>query len=140
MATTTVDDYVAALPETQRRIAGALVSLVEAVLPGAGAIWHGHPVWSLGPAPGRSPVCLVKAHPRHVTFGFWKGQALRDPSGRLQAASREMAVVKLRSPEDVDAEQFSAWLREARTLEVAAAAPGAVVRGRAGLRPPRARR
>ncbi len=25
-------------------------------------VWHGHPVWSVGSDPGRSPVCLLKAY------------------------------------------------------------------------------
>jgi hypothetical protein len=118
----TVEDYVVALPEAQRRIADALLPLIEDVLPGTGAIWHGHPVWSLGPATGKSPVCLIKAYSAYVTFGFWRGKALADPSGRLQPGSREMASVKLRSPDEVDAEQFTAWLRQARSLEEAALA------------------
>jgi hypothetical protein len=111
----TVQDYVATLPESQREITGKLLPLIEQVLPGAGAVWHGHPVWSLGPTPGKSPVCLVKAYPRHVTFGFWRGQALG--ADRLEPGAREMASVKLRSVADIDTEVFIDWLRRARDLE-----------------------
>ncbi|GAA4087038.1 DUF1801 domain-containing protein [Actinomadura miaoliensis] len=115
----TVEQYVASLPEAQREIADRLLPLIEKVLPGAGAIWHGHPVWSLGDKPGRSPVCLVKAYSAHVTFGLWRGGEVTDPSGRLEPGSRTMAAVKLRTLDDVDEELFTAWLRQARDLETA---------------------
>jgi hypothetical protein len=112
-----VADYVAALPAGQREIASTLLPLIAEVLPGTDAVWHGHPVWSLGPAPGKSPVCLIKAYPRHVTFGFWKGQDITDPSGRLESGSRRMASVKLRSTQDIDPALFTGWLHQARALE-----------------------
>jgi hypothetical protein len=115
--TATVDGYLAALPESQRKITDKVLPLIEAALPGAGAVWHGHPVWSLDPAPGKSPVCFLKAYPAYVTFGFWRGQEIADPSGRLEPASRAMAVVKLRSPADVDPDLFTTWLHLSRDLE-----------------------
>ncbi|MFJ1703222.1 DUF1801 domain-containing protein [Kitasatospora sp. NPDC088346] len=114
---TTPDEYLATLPAAQRRITDSLRPLIDAALPGAGALWHGHPVWSLGAAPGRNPVCHLKAYPDHVTFGFWRGQELSDPSGRLAPGARRMAAVKLRDPSDLDAGLFADWLRQARALE-----------------------
>ncbi|MFB9907646.1 DUF1801 domain-containing protein [Allokutzneria oryzae] len=113
----TVEDYLASLPESQRRIADKVLPIIERALPGAGAVWHGHPVWSLGPAPGKSPVCFVKAHSAHVSFGFWRGRSVSDPSGRLEPGAREMASVKLRSVDDVDPGLFADWLHQARALE-----------------------
>ncbi|GLW89441.1 DUF1801 domain-containing protein [Actinokineospora globicatena] len=113
---TTVAEYNAALPADQREIADALTALIEAVLPGTGAVWHGHPVWSLGAAPGKQPVCLVKAYPRYVTFGLWRGQELADPSG-LVAGSRAMASIKVTAVADIDAAQITTWLQQARALE-----------------------
>jgi hypothetical protein len=109
--------YVAALPESQRPTVEKLLSIIESVLPGAGAIWHGHPMWSLGPAPGKSPVCLVKPYASYVTFALWRGQELNDSAGRLEPGSKTMAGVKLRSVEDIDANLFTDWLRQARALE-----------------------
>jgi len=113
----TVADYVAALPDTRRATTDALLPIVEGALPGAGAIWHGHPTWGLGAKPGQSPVCYVKAYSSYVTLGFWRGRALTDPSGRLESGAREMAQVRLRSPEDVDSTLFTDWLSQARDLE-----------------------
>ncbi|MEO3784039.1 DUF1801 domain-containing protein [Actinocorallia sp. B10E7] len=114
---TTMDEYLDSLPEAQREITGRLLPLIEAVLPGTGALWHGHPVWSLGPAPGKSPVCYFKAYPGHVAFGFWRGQSITDPSGRLSAGAREMAGVKLRTAADIAPELFTGWLKQALELE-----------------------
>jgi len=111
----TVPDYVATLPEAQRDIATELIPLISAVVP-AGSVWHGHPVWRL--SPDSAPVCLLKAYPRHLTFGFWKGQRITDPSGRLQpSGSQHMASVKLLSVTDVDPGLFTGWLQQARELE-----------------------
>ncbi len=113
----TLPGYVAALPESQRPTVEKLLSVVESVLPGAGAIWHGHPVWGLGAAPGKSPVCLVKPYASYVTFALWRGQEFIDSSGRLEPGSKTMAGVKLRSVDDIDVNLFSDWLRQALALE-----------------------
>jgi hypothetical protein len=113
----TVEDYLTPLPESQRRIADELLPLIETALPGAGAVWHGHPVWSLGPAPGKSPVCYLKAYSTYLTFGFWRGQELNDLSGRLEPGARAMAGVKLRTLADIDPDLFTTWLCKARDME-----------------------
>jgi hypothetical protein len=111
----TVDEYVAAQPEALRAIAEKLIPVIEGVLPGTGAMWHGHPVWSLGTAPGRNPVCLIKAYPSYLTFGVWQGRRITDGSGRLE--TKGMPHVKLRTPEDIDEALFTEWLHQARALE-----------------------
>jgi hypothetical protein len=113
----TIDDYLGSLPEPQRRIAGDLLPLIERVLPGSGAVWQGHPVWSVGSAPGKSPVCYLKGYPAYVTFGFWRGQEISDPSGRLEPGARSMAGVKLRTSAEIDTDLLSTWLHLARALE-----------------------
>ncbi|MEU5883704.1 DUF1801 domain-containing protein [Spirillospora sp. NPDC047279] len=110
-----VQDYVTALPDARREIAEKLVPLIEAVLPGKGAVWHGHPVWSLGPAPGKTPVCLIKAYSSYVTFALWRGQELADP--RLTPAARQMAGVKIRTLADIDPDLITTWLTQAQALE-----------------------
>jgi hypothetical protein len=119
----TVQDYIASLPEPQRQIAGELLPLIETALPGTGAIWHGHPVWSLGPAPGKSPVCYVKSYSAYLAFGFWRGQEITDPSNRLEPGARAMASVKLRTLADLDLDLLATWLHQARDLERAAGDP-----------------
>ncbi|MFE0149673.1 DUF1801 domain-containing protein [Nonomuraea sp. NPDC059007] len=113
----TVNDYTTKLDQPLREIAEKLQALIDAAMPQAGAVWHGHPVWSLGGAPGKTPVAFFKAYKNYVTFGLWRGQEIEDPSGRLTAANRQMAVVKLQGVEEIDDELFASWIEAARALE-----------------------
>ncbi|GAA2996761.1 DUF1801 domain-containing protein [Actinokineospora diospyrosa] len=114
---TTVAEYNATLPAHLQEIADELAALIETVVPGTGALWHGHPVWSLGAAPGKQPVCLVKAYTKYVTFGLWRGQEVTDPSGRLVAGAQGMASVKIAALAEVDEELFTGWLHQVRELQ-----------------------
>ncbi|MBO0686815.1 MAG: DUF1801 domain-containing protein [Candidatus Dormibacteraeota bacterium] len=120
---TTVDEYLTSLAEPLREVGESMCSVIDTVLPDAGALWHGCPVWSLGSAPGKSPVCLIKAYPSYLSFGLWRGREISDPSGRMDTTGG-MAHVKLRTAADVDADLFSDWLRQARDLESAHASVG----------------
>jgi len=114
----TVDEYIEALPEDLGKVAAAARSVIDARLEGAeSAIKWAHPTWSLG----KQPVCYLKGASRHVTFGFWRGASIEDPSGRLETSGEVMAHTKLRSLEEVDEELFANWLRQARGLELRAA-------------------
>jgi hypothetical protein len=110
-----VEEYLAAVPEALREVAEKARAVVDAALPGVeAALWHGQPTWSLGNAPGRQPVCFLKAHKQYVTLGLWQGQDVADPSGRLEPGARRMAYAKLRTLDDIDAELVTGWLHEAR--------------------------
>jgi hypothetical protein len=112
----TVDEYIEALPEPLHEIAAAARAVIDAELEGASsAIRWAHPTWSIA----NRPVCYLKAATRHVTFGFWHGASIADPSGRLETSGAVMAHAKLRSREDVDPALFAVWLAEARRLHLA---------------------
>lgn len=114
----TVEEYLAGQPESLREVGEKAKAVIDAALPGvASAMWHGHPVWSAGDAPGKSPVCLLKAYSGYVTFGLWRGQEVTDDSGRLEPGAREMAGVKLRTVAEIDAGLFTGWLHQALALE-----------------------
>ena len=114
----TVDEYIAAIPEPLRKVAERAREVVDAELEGAtSAIKWAHPTWSIG----KAPVCYLKTASRHVTFGFWRGASIDDPSGRLETSGEVMAHAKLREPADVDPALFADWLRQARELELQAA-------------------
>ncbi|MEH1125298.1 DUF1801 domain-containing protein [Micromonospora sp. CPCC 206061] len=113
-----VDDYLTGLTTELREIGEAARPLIDEALPDAtGVMWHGHPVWGLGKAPGRRPICLLKAYTSYVTFGLWRGQQISDRSGRLIPGARQMASVRLTSAADIDAPLFADWLRQAHALE-----------------------
>lgn len=110
----TVDEYIDALPAALAAIAtGARAAIADGLPEAHEAIRWAHPTWSLG----SRPVCYLKAASRHVTFGFWRGASIEDPSGRLETGGRVMAHAKLRSLDDVDPALFAGWLTQARALE-----------------------
>jgi hypothetical protein len=112
----TIDEYIAALPEPLREVALRTRDAIDANLDGAeSAIKWAHPTWSLG----KKPVCYLKGASKHLTFGFWHGASIDDPSGRLERSGEVMAHAKLRDPADVDPAQFANWLRQAREIELA---------------------
>lgn len=109
----TVDEYIDALPPEQAAVAIAARRVIDRELPEATcSIKWAQPVWSVG----KEPVCYLKKASKHVTFGFWKGASLRDPSGRLESSGSVMAHTKLRTLDDVDPKLFRDWLRQARSL------------------------
>jgi len=112
----TVDEYIEALPELLSAVAEATRRVIDTKLEGAeSAIKWAHPTWSIG----KQPVCYLKAASKHLTFGFWRGASIQDPSCRLETSGEVMAHAKLRSLEDVDEALFADWLRQARDLEMA---------------------
>ena len=113
----TIDEYISAMPAPLAQTAADSRRIIDANLDGAeSAIKWAHPTWSLG----KKPICYLKAASKHVTFGFWRGASIDDPSGRLETSGEVMAHAKLRVPEDVDEKLFADWLRQARELELAA--------------------
>lgn len=116
MAVATVDEYLTSMPADLQEIGATLRPLIDAALTHAQCtMWHGQPVWMVG----KTPVAMLKAYPNYLTFALFRGRAIADASGRLEAGSREMASVKLKSVDDVDAALFTAWLRDAEALELA---------------------
>ena len=111
----TVDEYIEALPGELASVAEAARRVIDARLDGAdSAIRWAHPTWSLG----KRPVCYLKAASKHVTFGFWHGASIDDPSGRLETSGEVMAHAKLRGEDDVDPALFADWLNQSREIEL----------------------
>jgi hypothetical protein len=109
----TVDEYIAGLPPEFADTARAARRVIDAELQDASStIKWAHPTWSSG----KDPVCYLRAASAHVTFGFWKGASIEDPSGRLESSGQVMAHAKLRSTDDVDPRLFAGLLRQAREL------------------------
>ncbi|MET9900002.1 MULTISPECIES: DUF1801 domain-containing protein [unclassified Streptomyces] len=113
-----ITSYLNGLDGPLRDIGEKIRPVIDSALPdGSGALWHGHPTWSLGAKPGQTPICLLKGYTSYVTFGLWRGQEVADPSGRLVAGARQMASVKLSRTDEVDPVLFGEWLRRAVALE-----------------------
>lgn len=86
----TVDDYLAALPDWQNQLARDLVETVLQAAPSlTQAIKWGQPVFE-----SNGPVCYLKGHRNHLTFGFWRGVALMEIDDRLETSGEKMAHMK----------------------------------------------
>ncbi|MBG6212150.1 MAG: DUF1801 domain-containing protein [Cryobacterium sp.] len=112
-----IDEYVAAPAEPLASVVGLLRDKFDLGLPETSTeLWHGHPVW----LDDELPVAGFKAYPTFVTVLFWRGQAITDDSGKLNASgSAEMSEFKLRSVEDFDDTLFDGWLQQVRELQAA---------------------
>lgn len=83
--------YVAALAGWQRLCVEALRAATLAAAPLGESIKWGHLVYH-----SNGPVLLIRAEPRRVLFGFWRGQRLRHIEPRLKPGGKyEMATLEL---------------------------------------------
>ena len=114
---TTIDEYVAAPAEPLASVVTLLREKFDLALPETSTeLWHGHPVW----LDDDLPVAGFKAYPTFITVLFWRGQAITDDSGRLNASgSAEMSEYKLKGVDDFDSDLFDGWLKQVRELEAA---------------------
>ncbi|TFD67100.1 DUF1801 domain-containing protein [Cryobacterium sp. Hb1] len=112
-----IDEYVAVPAEPLASVVDLLRTTFDLGLPEtATELWHGHPVW----LDDNVPVAGFKAYPTFVTVLFWRGQAITDDSGKLNASgSAEMSEFKLKSVDDFDSDLFDGWLRQVRELQAA---------------------
>jgi hypothetical protein len=108
----TVDAYVAALPDGQREIAQAVRRLVRSAAPEAKeAFKWAHPVFE-----SDGPFAYIKAFPRYVNFGFWRGVELDGGRGILETGGSKMAHAKLHQLSDIDEAVLAELVREAVRL------------------------
>lgn len=105
--------YLSAQPARNRALIRALRAFVARVQPGLveGVKW-GNGCWLLD----GGPIAYVYSDRDHVQFGFLRGSALTDPARRLLGNGQHVRHVKLRTADDLDAQAFAAWLREAVRL------------------------
>ena len=61
-------------------------------------------------------VYIASMADKYVTLGLWNGANLTDPTGRIEGTGAKMRHVKVRSMEEIDREQFAAWVRETVAL------------------------
>ena len=69
--------------------------------------------WSNPVYEKRGKVCYLSATDYYVMLGFFNGAALTDPEGRIGGTGKRMRNLRIRSLEDVDADQVRSWIREA---------------------------
>jgi len=114
------DGYIGCLAGWQRRYAEALRAAVRAAVPELEErLKWGHIVGFLN-----GPVLLIRAEPKRVLFGFWRGQRLRHIEPRLRGGGKyEMATLQLTPDTPLARDTVLALAREAAALNRALGDP-----------------
>lgn len=112
MKAQTVDAYVKSLPPDQAEIVSGLRALIRAAAPQATESFK----WAQPVYEDHGPMIFVKAHTRHVNFGFWRGAQLPDPRGLLEGEGDRMKHVKLTSVKDINKRAFTDFVKAAVKL------------------------
>jgi hypothetical protein len=113
MAAKTIDGYIETFEDWRGDAIRRIRELVDEAAPDAeSAIKWAQPVW----LSGGGPFAYVKAFPRSVNIGFWRGAQLDDPDGLLQGEGDRMKHVPIRSVDDVPAEAIGRFVRQAVAL------------------------
>jgi hypothetical protein len=112
LAGMSIADYTKRLSGWQATAVAALTKLVRAIAPGATAsIKWGQPVFE-----ENGPFAFIRPAKGHLTFGFWRGSEIDDPSGVFEGDGSRMKHVKLRGLSDLDESMLGAMVRQAVAL------------------------
>ena len=115
----TVDEYIAAFDDWRT---DAMKRLREVVRDGAphsavGIKWA-QPVWEWN-----GPMIWMKAYPKHVDIGFWRGTEMDDPKKVLTGDGERMRHIKITSLEDIPADALRELVKQAVKLNTAKGNP-----------------
>jgi hypothetical protein len=109
MAHNTVNEYIAAMPENQQLIAGALRNLILETAPELEeSLKWGMPNYSKG-----KNIIYLAGQKNHVNFGFHDASFLNDPTNLLEGTGAKMRHVKIRTVENIPAEALRELVRQA---------------------------
>ena len=110
--TKTVDDYIGGLGDWRGDVVAAIRAVVREAAPEAReSIKWAQPVYELD-----GPFAYVKAFPRSVTFGLWRGADIAHPAGLLEGDGDRMRHVKITESSQVRPDVFADWVRQAVAL------------------------
>jgi hypothetical protein len=115
----TVDEYIAAFDDWRT---DAMKRLREVVKEGAphsavGIKWA-QPVWEWN-----GPMIWMKAYPKHVDIGFWRGTEMDDPKKVLTGDGERMRHIKITSVEEIPADELRELVKQAVKLNTAKGNP-----------------
>ena len=115
----TVDEYIAAFDDWRT---DAMKRLREVVKEGAphsavGIKWA-QPVWEWN-----GPMIWMKAYPKHVDIGFWRGTEMDDPKKVLTGDGERMRHIKITSVEEIPADALRELVKQAVKLNTAKGNP-----------------
>ena len=115
----TVDEYIAAFDDWRT---DAMKRLREVVKEGAphsavGIKWA-QPVWEWN-----GPMIWMKAYPKHVDIGFWRGTEMEDPKKVLTGDGERMRHIKITSVDAIPADALRDLVKQAVQLNTAKGNP-----------------
>ena len=115
----TVDEYIAAFDDWRT---DAMKRLREVVKEGAphsavGIKWA-QPVWEWN-----GPMIWMKAYPKHVDIGFWRGTEMDDPKKVLTGDGERMRHIKITSLKAIPADALRDLVKQAVKLNTAKGNP-----------------
>jgi hypothetical protein len=115
----TVDEYIAAFDDWRT---DAMKRLREVVKEGAphsavGIKWA-QPVWEWN-----GPMIWMKAYPKHVDIGFWRGTEMDDPKKVLTGDGERMRHIKITSVDDIPTDSLRDLVKQAVKLNTAKGNP-----------------
>jgi hypothetical protein len=112
MAVKTVDDYIAGLATEQAAIVAELRAIVRRAAPRAEeAVKWAQPVYA-----SNGPMIFIRAHSKHVNFGFWRGAQMRDAKGLLTGDGDRMRHVKVATLKEINTAAFTDFVKQAVAL------------------------
>lgn len=102
----------------QREVVRTLLELIGAAVPGSTvSIKWSQPVFEL-----HGPFAFVRPAKAHVSLGFWRGNEVADPSGKLERGNT-MGHFKIRSVAELDVPAVTAMVKDAARLNAAKGDP-----------------
>ena len=119
MAAKTIDEYISELDDWRADTVRRLRTLVDEAAPGAtSSIKWAQPVWE-----SNGPFAYVKAFPRSVNLGFWRGAQLDDPDGLLEGGGDRMKHLTIRAADDLRPDAIRTFVRQAVQLNLELGTP-----------------
>lgn len=109
-----IQGYLHGLSTEHKRIAAALLKLVQQAAPKANVAMK----WDQIAFEQHGPVCFIKSTPPGVVFGFWRGQEIDSAKGKLVPGNRALAQITLSAEGDVRKDLFQRWVKEAVRLNL----------------------
>ncbi len=109
----TVDEYIAAFDDWRTDAMKRLREVVKEGAPhSAVAIKWAQPVWEWN-----GPMIWMKAYPKHVDIGFWRGTEMDDPKKVLTGDGERMRHIKITSVDDIPADALRDLVKQAVQAE-----------------------
>ena len=102
-----VSDYINLAPKEQQEILETLRSLIHKSVAGTTEdIKWGIPVFKK-----TKTFTYLRFSTKYVTLGFYNIDRIKDPKEILQGDGKSMRHIKIYSKNDIDAKQFTVWLK-----------------------------